>query len=415
MKPSTTAAIYDPRSSGAASLIDAVADWLMTQALGETEMEALIDGCSNRLRAAGIPLQRSHVAFRTLHPLFEAVSLTWRRGQGVETTGHLHGSGEHEIWRQSPYYHMMETGIGYLRRRLEGPEAVRDFRILDEFHGEGATDYLAYMVEFGGGVADEGLREGICGSWITDRESGFHDSDIRSLLRIQRRLAVACKVTIKDQIARNVVTTYLGPVAGNQVLQGHIKRGDGETVHTVVWLSDMRDSTHMADTMQVDDFLRVLNGYFECTAGAVLAHGGEVLMFIGDAVLAMFPIRDGAASARAACEAALAAGRDAEARLAAFNRERAGSGVDIISFGLGLHVGDVVYGNIGVPDRLQFTVVGAAANEVARLEDLTKPLDRRILATAEFADNLPIAWESLGVHELKGVGQRREVFAAPPV
>jgi class 3 adenylate cyclase len=128
----------------------------------------------------------------------------------------------------------------------------------------------------------------------------------------------------------------------------------------------------------------------------------------------MFPIRDGAASARAACEAAMAAARDAEVKLAAFNRERAGAEVDTISFGLGLHVGDVVYGNIGVPDRLQFTVVGAAANEVSRLEDLTKPLDRRILATAEFADNLPIAWESLGVHELKGVGQHREVFAAPP-
>ena len=413
MKPTTTAAIYDPRSSGAASLIDAVADWLMTQALGETEMEALIDGCSNRLRAAGIPLLRSHVAFRTLHPLLEAVSLTWRRGQGVETTGHPHGSGDLEQWRQGPYHHMMETEIPYLRRRLEGPEAVRDFPILDALHGEGATDYLAYMVEFGGIVADEGLRAGICGSWTTDRESGFSDSDLRSLLRIQRRLAVACKVTIKEQIARNVVTTYLGPEAGNQVLQGHIKRGDGETVHAVVWLSDLRDSTRMADTMKVDDFLRVLNGYFECTAGAVLAHGGEVLMFIGDAVLAMFPIRDGAASAPAACEAALAAARDAKARLAAFNRERAGTEVDTLSFGLGLHVGDVVYGNIGVPDRLQFTVVGAAANEVARLEDLTKPLDRRILASAEFADNLPIAWESLGVHELKGVGQRREVFAAP--
>ncbi|MFQ5955001.1 MAG: adenylate/guanylate cyclase domain-containing protein [Kiloniellales bacterium] len=404
-----------PGFSSGAPLIDAVADWLMSQALGDTDMEGLIDGCCNRLHAAGIPLLRAHVAFRTLHPLFEAVSLTWRRREGIETTGYRHGDAEQDAWRQSPYFHMIETRIPFLRRRLAGPEATLDFPILTEFRDEGATDYFAYLVGFGvRRVGRRRLQDGICGSWTTDRRSGFSDSDIRSLNRIQRRLAVACKVTINNQIARNVVTTYLGPDAGQQVLHGQIKRGDGETVHAVVWLSDLRNSTELADTMPTHDFLSVLNSYFECTAGAVLAHGGDVLLFVGDAVLAMFPIRDGEAPTRAACQSALNAAREAQLRLAKVNRERAKTNQATLAFGIGLHVGHVVYGNIGVPERLQFTVIGSATNVASRLEDLTKALDRNLLVSAEFAANLPVAWEPMGRHELRGLGERQEVFAAPP-
>ena len=221
---------------------------------------------------------------------------------------------------------------------------------------------------------------------------------------------MVCKIIIKDQIAHNIVTAYLGPNAGRQVLSGHIKRGDCETVHAVIWYSDMRHSTTMAESMPVEDFLAAVNAYFECTAGAVLEHGGEVLRFIGDAVLAIFPIRQGGASAGEACGAALAAARQATEMMDRVNRTRADVGEEQLAFGLGLHVGDVMYGNIGVPQRLEFSVIGRAANEVARIEDLTKPSGHPILASEEFVRHLPFTPPSLGKHDFRGVLHPIEVF-----
>ncbi len=393
-------------------LVDAVADWLMTQALGGTDLERLVGGCCERLRAAGVPLVRALVSYRTLHPLFDSVWLTWHRDDGMGTFEMPHGQAGSEVFRRSPFFHLIETGIPFLRRRLVGEEAVLDFAVLPEFRDKGATDYLAFMVPFGGERGEAG-PDGIVGSWMTDRASGFSESDVQALLRIQTRLAVASKVMIKEQISRNVMTAYLGHNAGQRVLDGNIRRGDGETIHAVIWYCDLRSSTGMADRMPAKDFLAVLNSYFECTAGAVLAAGGEVLLFIGDAVLAIFRIGDGEASGRRACEQAVAAARDAEARLAEVNRERQANGHEPLAFGLGLHVGDVMYGNIGVPERLEFSVIGPAANHAARLEGLTKTLGPAVLVSGEFSRHLALDWDSLGRHELRGVEEPVEVFALP--
>ncbi len=394
------------RPSAGDSLIDNVADWLMAQALvPEAGLEELVSGCCTRLAAAGIPLWRGQVAFRTLHPLFEAMAHTWRRDTGIKTVGFEHRpDGAPDGFRESAYYYMIENRVPFLRRRLTGEEAMLDFPMLEEFRDQGATDYLGYVVAF-----NEAGTDGIVGSWSTDRSSGFSERDIRSLMRIQSRLAVACKVTIKEQIAENIVTTYLGRNTGRRVLAGHIKRGDRETIHAVIWYSDLRSSTRLAHSLAPDDYLAALNSYFECTAGAVMEAGGEVLLLIGDAVLAIFPIGDGGATEAEACAAAVDAARASESRVERLNRERAAA----LDFGIDLHVGDVMYGNIGVPDRLQFTVVGQAANEVARLQNLNKSLRRRVLATGQFAQNLDIPWEPMGTHELLGVGAPLEVFALP--
>jgi adenylate cyclase len=390
-------------------LIGSVADWLMAQALAECEVEGLFGGCCNRLRAAGIPLWRAYLTFRTLHPLFRAISLTWRQEGGLESVGHLH-TDISAAWRQSTLRHMMESQIPFLRRRLVGEGAVLDFPVLTELRDKGAQDYFAYLVPFGSVSPDELRTDGIAGSWSTDRASGFTEADIHSLQRIQQRLAVACKVTIKDQIARNILSAYLGADAGRQVLDGRIKRGDGETIHAVIWYSDMRNSTNMADHLLPADFLTALNSYFECTAGAVLAHDGEVLRFIGDAVLAIFPIRDSSTTASDACQLALAAVRDADGRLVQVNHERKAIKKDALSFGLGLHLGDVMYGNIGVPERVEFSVIGPAANEVARLEGMTKELNRHVLMSGEFAQHVSGDCQSLGQHKLRGVGTPLELF-----
>ncbi|MDX1433112.1 MAG: adenylate/guanylate cyclase domain-containing protein [Gammaproteobacteria bacterium] len=400
--------------------VDGVADWLMSQALGERGVDDIVRGCCDRLLAAGLPLARAFASFRTLHPLFASQSIIWRRDRrtgSIERLEHLHGEAfNNEQWRRSPMVHMLETQISFLRRRLTGPGALVDFPVCEDLRDQGMTDYFAYLVPFASDDEPGPHRDGVIGSWATDRASGFTDGDIRALQRIQRRLGVSLKVQIKQQIARNVLGTYLGLNAGEQVLNGLIKRGDGTDLHAVIWLSDMRDSTRLADELGAGEFLATVNEYFECTAGAVLAHGGEVLRFIGDAVLAIFPIvRDtgNGAAARAACARALDAAAEAERRLGELNATRARAGREAIDYGLGLHVGDVMFGNIGVPERLEFSVIGAAANEAARLEALTKSLGRRTLASAAFAAALPGAWESLGAHPLRGVGAPMEVYAPP--
>jgi adenylate cyclase len=392
--------------------IDGVADWLMSQALGEGDVHDILGGCCDRLLAAGIPLWRAFVSFRILHPKFASVSIIWRRDERsgtVERIETLHGEAfSSDDWHQSPMNHMLSTQIPFLRRRLTGEEALLDFPVCRDLRDQGASDYVAWMIAFARDDEPGPHMDGVIGSWSTDRPSGFSDGELRSLLRVQRRLAVSLKVQIKQQIAQTVLATYLGMDAGRRVLEGQIRRGDGDMLHAVIWYSDMRHSTRLADSLAAEEFLKTVNTYFECTAGAVLANGGEVLRFIGDAVLAIFPIRGG--DAKSACELAMAAVRDADARLEAVNAERADRKLEALDYGLGLHVGDVMFGNIGVPERLEFSVVGPAANEVARIESLTKVLGRRALASAEFARSVPSAWESVGEHALEGVGEPLEVM-----
>ena len=226
------------------SLTHTVADWLMSQALtGGQGVDRIVEGCCARLSAAGIPIWGANVSFRTLHPLFRAMSVTWMRDAGVASTGFGHQGEERENRRLSPINRLITTRVPVLRRRLTGPEALYDFPILDELRDKGATDYLAFVVPF-----NEDWSDGIGGSWATDRASGFSDGDIRELLRIQQRLAVACKVKIKDEIARNIVDAYLGHKAGSRVIAGRIKRGDAETIHAAIWYSDLRNSTGFAES-----------------------------------------------------------------------------------------------------------------------------------------------------------------------
>lgn len=393
-------------------LIDAIADWLITSSLGESSLESLFEGCCNRLYAAGIPLARVFITFSTLHPLFEARSLTWRRDRPLEAESFVHGSTETSAeWHGSPLNFMVRHGTPLLRRRLTGGDAGREFPVLGSLAGEGCTDYVGTLVPFGppGRIA----MDGIAGSFATDRADGFTDSDVAALLRIHRRLAVACRVSIERQVTRNILTAYLGRNAGRRVRSGQIRRGDGQTIAAAIWYSDLRDSTKLAETLPATEFLGLLNRYFECTAGAVLAGGGEVLTFIGDAVLAIFPIGVRVASVGHACAQALAAADDAVRRLDALNAERHGAGQAPIRFGLGLHRGEIMFGNIGVPERLQFTAVGPAVNEVERIQTLSKTLGLPVLVSEAFARALRRKWIGMGTHRLRGVARPITVFAPP--
>ena len=318
----------------------------------------------------------------------------------------LHGRNP-EAWQHSPYAYMLEADLTSLRLSPNDEQAAARYPLLAELKDRGITDYLARIVPF-----DEERRRGLVLSFSTDHADGFTDAQIASLERVAMVIAVAGKVYIEGQVAQSLAVTYLGQDPGRRVLSGQIRRGDGETIHAAVLYSDLRESTRLADTLPSAAFLDLLGDYFECTAGAVLAHGGEVLALIGDAVLAIFPTATGGASA--ACALAVAAAHSARARRDQTNAVRAEAGKPLIDFGVGLHLGDVAYGNIGVPARLCFTVIGPTANEVARLESLTRTLGHPVLASDRFAHEIELAWQHLGRHELRGARTPRAVFALPP-
>ncbi len=385
----------------------------MSKALGDSEIREIFAGCCLRLVAAGIPVSRAFLSYRTLHPLYASVFLIWERGEAdVRVSEMLHERAFTSAeWLSSPMNYMVQNGVTFLRRHLVGPAAVLDFETLKSLSRRGATDYLGYLVPFSQDEHVEPSVDGLFGSWTTDREAGFTGHDIRDLARVQKRLAVACKMQIRREITHNVLTAYLGDDAGHQVLDGQIKRGDGRRLDAVIWYTDLRRSTGLAESLAANAYLDLLNRYFECTAGSVLAHGGEVLSFIGDAVLAIFPVESGGDGARLAARTALEAAYDARARLDALNTARQDH--EPINFGLGLHVGEVMHGNIGVPERVEFSVIGPAANEVARLEELTKTLGRDVLVSGAFADLLTLEWEDLGVHPVRGSAQMIAVHAPP--
>ncbi|MEM7403721.1 MAG: adenylate/guanylate cyclase domain-containing protein [Pseudomonadota bacterium] len=370
-------------------------------------MPELLNECCERLVSIGVPVIRGHLTHPTLHPMVAAQSATWEREDGARTSNYHHGSNADD-WIQSPLHHIVHNTLPHIRRRLEGPDELLDFPILSVLKERGATDYLGYAVPFAGRVDAASTDDGIVGSWVTNRPGGFSNGDFDALFRVQRALAVACKVLIREQITRTILTTYLGTDAGHQVLRGNIQRGDGERIRAIIWYSDMRNSTPLADRLSGPQFIDALNQYFECSAGAVIKHGGEVLRFIGDAVLGIFPVRDGRTEAPA--QQALAAAVEAERRLVEVNARRRSNHEVEVDFGLALHIGEVMYGNIGVAERLEFSVTGPAANEVARMESLTKTLGQRVVISAALAGIAGAPLDSLGFHTLRGVATPQEVF-----
>lgn len=405
--------------------VQKISDWLIDQGLAGTGIESLFQGFCEQLAQAGVPIWRAHLTVSTLHPMFEAVSQNWHRGGRAETENINHGASLHGEWQQSPLRHMIETSAFELRRNLETPDPALDFPILEDFKSRGGTDYLALMTVFSGDPDALERGDGMIVSWTSDRKGGFSAMDVEALRRLQRRFSLSLKLAQREQVADNVVSAYLGADAGRRVLAGQIRRGDGQKIHAVIWFCDLRDSTVMADKLPRLEFLTILNDFFDCMAGAVLAHGGEVLQFIGDAALAIFPtdiagetvsfIRSpvNCCSSEEACAHAIAAAHEAMNRIAALNVRRTENGEPGLNYGLALHMGDVTYGNIGVPERLQFTVIGAAANEAARLEGFCKELDAPILISQEFQQCFPGPVISLGTHKFRGIGEPKEIFTIP--
>ena len=248
---------------------------------------------------------------------------------------------------------------------------------------------------------------------MSDKPGGFSTSDLGHLHQVLPLVARLFEVQVSRRISRILLDTYLGSHTGHKVLEGLIKRGDGENIHSVIWFCDLRNSTGLAESLALETYLEFLNQFPDCMAGAILEHNGEVLKFIGDAVLGRFPIEDPTDPHPAAVENALDAVRDASDRIVDVNRNQTDPKIPPIEFGIALHRGDVTYGNIGTSRRLDFTVIGSATNEAARIEGLCKTLGNSILISGAFASSFAGDLVSLGHHKLRGVGEDQELFTIP--
>jgi adenylate cyclase len=378
-----------------------LADWLVREAWKAGSSAELAGEFLKFLRGAGVPLERSTIIIPTLHPQIFATVLVWRADTpGIRVVYEPHDILETPKFADSPFAPIIR-GAGGVRRRLEDAECELDFPVVRDLHAEGATDYAAMPFRFADGQIN-------VISMTSFARGGFSTAHLGQIYEVLPALARLFEVHAQRRTATALLETYLGKHTGERVLKGLVKHGDGEQIHAVIWFCDFRDSTPLAKSMGRRAYLRHLNRFFFCMAGAVLEAGGEVLRYIGDAVLAIFPIE---AQAAPACERAVQAARIAERRVEEMNAMNPDK--PPLRYGIGLHVGTVTYGNIGVPERLEFTVIGAAANEAARVEGMTKELKTPVLTSAAFASAYGKALVSLGKYPLKGLEGEHELFTLP--
>lgn len=412
----------EPPAPFAAGLGQSIADLyvrVMELGLRGANAAELFDAYCRGLVEAGVALLRGHVSTQTLHPQWTGYGYTWRRHlNAVQEQSFERAEQPPTIWLQSPFFPLIERARAgesepSMRRRLnQGPEQ-RDFPILEQFYAEGATDY--YSLVFGFGLhGDAAHGGGIVLSFATDATRGFSDEDIALLEATLPGVALALKAHAGYEIASNLLGAYLGQDAGRRVHAGAVVRGAATSLNAVILFADLRGFTTVSDRSPGPAIIDMLDDAFECLTAPVRARGGQVLKFIGDAMLVIFPID--AETEAVVCLRALEAAEEALLALQGDNRRRAGAGLPFVDVDLALHVGEVLYGNIGAADRLDFTVIGPAVNEAARIEKACDALDRRLVASERFAEKTGLCGSrlvSLGSHRLRGVSQPQTLYGLP--
>jgi adenylate cyclase len=393
--------------------------WLNQMSLAGMAEAELVGGYCERLEQLGVPLTRGTVLIDTLHPIHEGRAFSWTTG-GTQAEEFEYGRTREgpaaEAWKRSPLYYMIEKNQSRLRRRLLEPPSddTPDFPTFNVLRQEGATDYLALVLRFAtGGVI--GDMDAVYSFWSSAAPAGFDDRDIAMLERLIVPLAAALKCVSLARIASTLVETYLGRDAGRKVLSGRIERGIAERIGAVLWYSDLRGYTRITDTAAPEQIIPLLNDYAEVVISSIHKSGGDVLKLIGDGTLAIFRDNDGGRGCGAALATAIAMRRG----VGELNARRAAAGQPTTEVYLGLHVGEVFYGNIGSLERLDFTVVGPAVNEVSRIAAMCRSVERDILVSASFAatanstDRRRLV--SVGRFALRGLAQAQELYTLDEV
>jgi adenylate cyclase len=391
--------------------------WAVREGLRGADAYHLFDGYCQRLVIDGIPLWRAHAAMETLHPQWNGYGYTWRRDlNAIEPENYAHSEENEQLLARSPFYTLMQRARSgeetpSLRRRIEASPEERDFPILEEFSAMGATDYFAQLFVYGA-TGDRSQGTGIAYSFTTDRKGGFSEDDTTLVEATLPALSLAMKAHAGQVIAAGLLGAYLGEDAGRRVHAGSIVRGSVDNLHAVIWYADIRGFTPLSDAAPGAVVIELLNDTFEILTASLRERGGQVLKFIGDAMLAIFPFED--ADRAETCGRALDAATEAMRNIEALHGARTAAGGSAAPVDLALHLGDALYGNVGAIDRLDFTVIGPAINEAARIEALCEPLGRAVLVSAEFVAGMKAPdnrLKSLGRHALRGVKEQKEIFA----
>ncbi|MEK1897410.1 MAG: adenylate/guanylate cyclase domain-containing protein [Rhizobium sp.] len=379
-----------------------IIDWLVNETRDERFIDNIFVQMCQRLRDEGVPVARASLHFRTLHPQWLGARILWKTGLGeakIDTFGY--GVENTAQFRNSPVNEIF-SGATEVRKNLE---MMRDgdghHQFYDELMRDGLTEYIAWPME-------HTLGKRHIATFSSDRSGGFAEEHIAFLKDVLPALTLVTEIRIKNILARTLLETYVGPHASGQILAGATTRGSGATVGAAILICDLRDFTTISDQWPRDDVIDLLNGYFDAMSEPIEKHGGEILKFMGDGMLAIFPLAD-----PMACRNLLVAIKEAEGAVATLNEQNGRNGREVLRYGIGVHVGDVMYGNIGSRRRLDFTVIGPAVNVASRLESLTKEIKRPVLFSRAFVEmaSCEEGMESLGSFPLRGLGEPVDVFA----
>jgi len=408
-----------PQPADSVSEIPGLLRWLAEAAETGTSEEDILAGACDRLRAGGVPVDRAFAGIELIHPLLDGQLYRWTSDHRTVTRHDLDRfEDDRDEWAVSPLAQLHETGAPELRRRVGENYVAGEFPVIDDAVADGVQDYVAFMLRRGGPHI-LGENDMTFLTFGTRAPEGFGEPALDRLRASVAAISGAMRLATGPRMTYALMETYLGRNAGRRVLRGGIVRGAAEEIQAVLWLSDLHGFTKIADEVAPDQVVPLLNAYAEAQVAAVERYGGEVLKFMGDGLLAIFPIDGGTGNgdAEQACAAALDAAEDTFATIGALNVERRRRGQVATTLYLGLHVGRVYYGNIGSPERLDFTVVGPAVNEASRIADMAKAVDKDAVVSNAFAAAGPGSRDrlvSLGRHALRGVRRPQELFTLDP-
>ncbi len=387
--------------------------WLIAAGMQQMTIENLLKELCERLVELDVNLVRGNIAMTTLHPQVSAFMYTWKDKLGiVSNTQFLHTDEPGEGWFASPFFYMLGKGINFMHRKLDA-DANLDFPILVEFRNEGITDWFCQLFDFGWGGSSRRLDKdfGLITSWASGRPGGFTDRDFSILRRAIPLFALAVKGIASFEVAGTVLETYVGQETAREVLSGGMVRGAARSINAVLVFADLKGFTKLVDSVPHDEIVSTLDQYLERMADPITDLGGEVLKFMGDGMLATFELKEGGDAD--ICRTALLATQMMMENIERLNDKRRQKGLPTVQLDAALHIGDVMYGNVGSSRRLDFTVVGPAVNEVSRMEALCDALQTNIVLSGEFvaqALHCQSHFESAGQHVLRGVRQSKEMF-----
>ncbi len=400
----------DPNAAKTNDLIN----WLVSRGLAGAEKEELLDGYCTRLIDMGVPLMRFHAAQSALHPVYGGTGYSWYQGRGGDYQKFEYSENVSEDWQKSPLFAILNDDVEVVHERMVDQNEPSRFPLINELRENGATEYYARGVTFDVPTHNaprdaKKAVDGVLLSWTSNAPDGFRDGDLELINTALPHLGLALKSASNARVSEDLMRVYLGREAGRRVLSGEIRRGSLQQIDAVIWNFDLEGFTSLSEELPGSEIIDMLNDYLAVAVGVVHDNEGNILKFMGDGLMAMFDVGEIDEDARAALKAVPVL----QERIRLLNEERSAAGLPVANFTLALHAGEILYGNIGSESRLDFTVIGPAVNQTARIAGMHRSLGQRILISDDVAQAaMPCSQDliSVGRYMLRGVPEPKELF-----